>query len=44
MIPAEDDYRRLGAAHVVGAPLLSAGARVGNRARGRIVLAEGTAP
>ena len=44
MIAEEEAYRKLAADHVVGAPLLSAEGRVGNRRRGRLVLAEGTVP
>ena len=44
VIAEEADYRRLAADHVVGAPLVAVEGRVGNQARGRIVLAEGTAP
>ena len=44
VIAEEADYRRLAADHLVGAPLLSAAGRVGNHARGSLVLAEGTAP
>ena len=41
VIVEEDDYRRLAFDHVVGATLLSAEGRVGNHARGWIVLTEG---
>jgi len=44
VIAEEEAYRKLAADHVVGAPLLSAEGRVGNRRRGRLVLAEGTVP
>jgi len=44
VIVTEDEYRRLAADHILGAPLLSAIGRIGNRGRGWIILAEGAAP
>jgi len=44
VVAEEEAYGRLAADHVVGAPLLSAEGRLGNRRRGRLVLAEGTVP
>ncbi len=41
VIATEPAYRELAARETVGPPLLSAEGRTGNRARGRIVLAEG---
>src|SRR5207247_2270793 len=40
VIVTEEEYRRLAADHILGAPLLSAIGRIGNRGRGWMMLAE----